>query len=108
MRVAVATAAVWPQQRRKDSTVVDDGSCPRCHAASETEEHVAWQCSANTGHADYKATARLVGQAVAGVQQCPALWLRGLLPADHLPAAALPQEKGPQGFGPSGRCFCLA
>ena len=87
----VATAAVWPAQRRHHADNAISPMCPRCGKAEESELHRVWQCSHNYTQA--KAAARedneewlqalqssehLVAKATAGHESNGTLWLRGL------------------------------
>ena len=78
--VTVVSGGQWPQQRQVDAGYLAPPLCPRCGTAPETLFHRIWECPRNRGPA-FEASEFLFPQALAGQDQLPSLWLRGLPPS---------------------------
>ena len=84
----VVVGGQWPRARQVEAGYLGSDICQRCFGARETLEHRIWTCPCNAGKPAYDQTQHLVGKALAGVEACPALWLRGINPrANTIPAA---------------------
>jgi len=79
----VAVWAQWPRQRQIAAGYQGSPLCQRCFGEEETLEHRIWRCPCNQGKPAYDQTAHLVPQALNGMEECPALWLRGINPIAH-------------------------
>ncbi|CAK0817692.1 unnamed protein product, partial [Prorocentrum cordatum] len=79
----VAAGGQWPRQRQIAAGFQGDAVCQRCLSEAETPEHRMWRCPCNQGKPAYDQTAHLIPQALSGLEECPALWLRGVSPASH-------------------------
>ena len=78
--LVVVSGGQWPRERQRRAGYDSDELCQRCCSAPESLFHRVWECPCNVGHKAYEASEHLVAQARAGVEQDPALWLRGVCP----------------------------
>ena len=78
------TGGYWPQQRAHLISPNVLPMCMRCGREEETALHLLWTCECNQAISDARVadTQSLVPRAVDGARDCPALWLRGLLPKE--------------------------
>ena len=78
----IATAAIWPQQRRYDCDLVCTPLCPRCGREPESAKHRYWRCAANDDIQDSAIIESnfLAHEANLQADSCPVRCLRGLQP----------------------------
>ncbi len=79
---AAVTAATWTRARKHQVEPSIDPICPACGGAAETDAHRIWGCRAHKQDTVYAATDHLRARALADCTSNPALWLRGIVPAD--------------------------
>ncbi|CAK0857540.1 unnamed protein product [Prorocentrum cordatum] len=88
LKYLVVVGGQWPRARQVEAGHLGPDICRRCFGARETLEHRIWTCPCNAGKPAYDQTQHLVSKTLAGVEACPALWLRGIDPrANAIPAA---------------------
>ena len=87
--LAFACAGGWTADRKKGAGLAEVNTCPSCMQAAETDVHMLYECPSNDLIDICVATQQLAQEAKAGAQECPAFWLRGLIPLDWLPAASV-------------------
>ena len=87
--LAFSCAGVWTADRKKEAGLAEVNTCPRCGQAAETDFHMLYECPSNDLLEPCAATRQLAVEAKIGAQECPAFWLRGLIPLDWLPVASL-------------------
>jgi len=82
----IISGATWPLHRVHDIYPDVDPVCSRCGTEPETALHCFWTCPANP-NIDEEAvrdTQYLINTAVEKHEQCPCLWLRGILPSEYI------------------------
>ena len=80
----VIAGAMWPQARVSQCTPLTPAVCQRCNSAIEDAMHTYWTCPCNLQITDPSVTKtqHLAEEAIAGSQEYPCLWLRGILPQE--------------------------
>eukprot|EP00959_Pyramimonas_sp_CCMP1952_P421581 8831851-Pyramimonas_sp.AAC.1 len=85
--LAIAVGGTWPRERllaEVQGAEDDLHMCPRCLIVGErhveTMLHRCWTCPHNKDKKAYQDSDEFLPAAVAQHEQCPAYWLRGLIP----------------------------
>ena len=94
MLLVVAAGGCWHDSRVADAWYESIELCSRCHAAFETPLHRYWQCDGNkdTGIDAIDKSNGLCRLACRDAENCPVLWLRGVVPGKTVEKPALPDE----------------
>ena len=90
----IISGATWPASRINEIQLEFSPKCPRCGAETEDAFHCYWDCPANDNIQDTRVadTQYLCKAAKFNVQNEPCLWLRGILPDNHI---SIPPEEEP-------------
>ncbi len=87
---------VEPPPAHSICSIVRTSVCPRCHAAEETTFHQLWECPSN---AEVSGThLELLPEARDAWQDCPAFWLRGLVPLQWVYPHSMRDPQGALNF----------
>ena len=82
--VRIATAGMWPQDRRAAAGMAVDSLCPLCKVKHDSLFHRTYECTVIAADESMAPTADLVPGASEGMEALPCLWLRGITPASWL------------------------
>eukprot|EP00974_Lingulodinium_polyedra_P109356 10581035-Lingulodinium_polyedra.AAC.1 len=72
--------------------MASSGLCPRCGEGQETLQHLFYECSANAGIEECRESEHLADEALVGLQERPAFWLRGLITLDMMPEKVVVED----------------
>ena len=101
MLTTVLCGAVWSTSRTKESKPETEVVCPLCGQNEDDEYHTAYKCSGLPADVDWNMGTRgLVRAAEKGHIECPALWLRGINPANCVEIPEAKCEYRDKSFGP--------
>ena len=90
----IMCVGLWTVERCNYNGYPSNKLCPMCGKAKDTEEHRAYYCPVVEASKDeqLRATDHIVHLGQQGAADCPAFWLRGLIPKSWLPSNPFPQQ----------------